>query len=283
MSWYFLGGFSAYAIDPSARVVNHSGCSVTQGGRASVERDVEGDLQPLGPRLRDEGREVLLRAEVRVDRVCPPSGEPIAYGQPGSPGWASSVLLRPLRNVVPIGCTGVQVHDVEPHRRDAGQPLRRRRERAGHPRAVLLLARPLRAGEHLVPGARPARAGATPAAAGVGRRDQLAQRRAAQCLGDLGRRRRREPGLRRTGGVGQGAPRGGQGARGAGGGARRRRDVGSRRQIFSNRRTPSASISSVSMSAPTLTPASCTQEALGVPPPLDPEGPVAHGVGRGAT
>ena len=28
MSWYFLGGFSAYAIVPSARVVNHSGCSV---------------------------------------------------------------------------------------------------------------------------------------------------------------------------------------------------------------------------------------------------------------
>jgi hypothetical protein len=26
-----LGGFSAYRIVPSGRIVNHSGCSVTQG------------------------------------------------------------------------------------------------------------------------------------------------------------------------------------------------------------------------------------------------------------
>src|SRR5664280_2943144 len=31
MSSYFFGGFSEYAIVPSRRVVNHSGCSVTQG------------------------------------------------------------------------------------------------------------------------------------------------------------------------------------------------------------------------------------------------------------
>src|SRR5580693_3556269 len=37
---------------------------------------------------------------------CPPSGEPIAHGEPGSPGCGTSVLFRPLRNEVPIGCTG---------------------------------------------------------------------------------------------------------------------------------------------------------------------------------
>ena len=37
---------------------------------------------------------------------CPPSGEPIAHGEPGSPGPAVSVLLRPLRAVVPIGWIG---------------------------------------------------------------------------------------------------------------------------------------------------------------------------------
>ena len=37
---------------------------------------------------------------------CPPSGEPIAHGEPGSPGRGTSVLFRPLRNEVPIGCTG---------------------------------------------------------------------------------------------------------------------------------------------------------------------------------
>jgi hypothetical protein len=31
MSWYFFGGFSAYAMEPSARVVNHSGWLVTYG------------------------------------------------------------------------------------------------------------------------------------------------------------------------------------------------------------------------------------------------------------
>ena len=37
---------------------------------------------------------------------CPPSGDPIAHGEPGSPGCGVSVLLRPLRKVKPIGCTG---------------------------------------------------------------------------------------------------------------------------------------------------------------------------------
>ncbi len=37
---------------------------------------------------------------------CPPDGPPIAHGLPTSPGSATSALLRPLRFVVPIGCTG---------------------------------------------------------------------------------------------------------------------------------------------------------------------------------
>src|SRR5215470_8263351 len=36
----------------------------------------------------------------------PPAGEPIAHGEPGSSGRASSALFLPLRAVVPIGCTG---------------------------------------------------------------------------------------------------------------------------------------------------------------------------------
>ncbi len=38
MSWYFLGGFSAYWMLPSARFLNHAGCSLTQGGRVRTER-----------------------------------------------------------------------------------------------------------------------------------------------------------------------------------------------------------------------------------------------------
>ncbi len=37
---------------------------------------------------------------------CPPSGEPIAHGTPTSAGPGVRVLLRPLRNVVPIGWIG---------------------------------------------------------------------------------------------------------------------------------------------------------------------------------
>ena len=36
----------------------------------------------------------------------PPSGDPMAHGEPGSPSAGVSVLFLPLRNVVPIGCTG---------------------------------------------------------------------------------------------------------------------------------------------------------------------------------
>ena len=36
----------------------------------------------------------------------PPAGEPMAQGEPGSPGRAFSVLLAPFLAVVPIGWTG---------------------------------------------------------------------------------------------------------------------------------------------------------------------------------
>ena len=35
--------------------------------------------------------------------VCPPAGEPIAQGLPGSPGPATSALLRPFLKLVPMG------------------------------------------------------------------------------------------------------------------------------------------------------------------------------------
>ena len=107
MSWYFFGGFSAYAIDPSARVVNHSGCSFTQGwsGEAFSARSI------ATSRPSSRARATNASKSANVPRSgwmasCPPSGAPIAHGEPGSPGRASSVLFRPLRKVVPIGCTG---------------------------------------------------------------------------------------------------------------------------------------------------------------------------------
>ncbi len=37
---------------------------------------------------------------------CPPAGDPMAHGEPGSPACAISALLRPFRYVNPMGCTG---------------------------------------------------------------------------------------------------------------------------------------------------------------------------------
>src|SRR5438132_9953395 len=50
MSWYFLGGFSAYLIVPSGRWKNHSGCSATHGW--SGEHWIAKSSATSRPRLR---------------------------------------------------------------------------------------------------------------------------------------------------------------------------------------------------------------------------------------
>ena len=109
MSWYFFGGFSAYAIVPSARVVNHSGCAVTHGW--SGEHCSAMSSATSMPRSRAAATNASKSSNVpRVGSIasCPPAGEPIAYGEPGSPRSANSELLGPLRWVSPMGCTGVR-------------------------------------------------------------------------------------------------------------------------------------------------------------------------------
>ena len=74
-------------------------------GRA-LDRKVECHLDT---RLRGRGDhrvEIGFRAEVGMQRIVAPSTAPIAHGLPGSRAPAFSELLRPLRWVRPIGCTG---------------------------------------------------------------------------------------------------------------------------------------------------------------------------------
>ena len=73
MSWYFLGGFSAYLSVPSGRRKNHSGMLLEPRvvGRA-VDREVQGDVEAVLVRGRDERAEVLVGAELGVDRVVAP-------------------------------------------------------------------------------------------------------------------------------------------------------------------------------------------------------------------
>src|SRR5215471_14504981 len=145
MSWYFFGGFSAYAIDPSARVVNHSGCSFTQGwsGDACSARSIATSRPKLAARDTNAAKSANVPRSGWM-ASCPPSAEPIAQGEPGSPGLASRVLLRPLRKVV----------HVEPHAGDRVQPARRGAQRSGLRLSAThrVELRALRTREELIPG-----------------------------------------------------------------------------------------------------------------------------------
>ena len=107
MSWYFLGGFSAYLRVPSGRRWNHSGYSASQGW--SGEHWMAKSRAISMPRSRARAARRSRSARVPSSgwtAVWPPSGPPIAQGLPGSPGPATSVLLGPLRCDVPIGWIG---------------------------------------------------------------------------------------------------------------------------------------------------------------------------------
>ena len=70
MSWYFFGGFSAYAMVPSGSTVNHSRMLLgpRMVGRA-LQRQVERHLEPLIARRGDEVVEVVDGAQLGMDGV----------------------------------------------------------------------------------------------------------------------------------------------------------------------------------------------------------------------
>ena len=124
MSWYFFGGFSAYAMVPSARVVNHSGCAVAHGwSGAACRAKSSATSRPVPLGLGDEDVEVLDRAEVGVDRVVP------AVLAADRPGGADVVRRRGQRVVGALAVDLAdrvdrrQVDHVEAHGGDGRQPL----------------------------------------------------------------------------------------------------------------------------------------------------------------
>ena len=107
MSWYYFGGFSAYAIEPSARTENHFGCSLTHGwsGDACRARSIETSRPSARAWLTKYSKSSKVPSSGWI-ASWPPSSDPIAHGEPGSPGYGSSVLFGPLRNEWPIGWIG---------------------------------------------------------------------------------------------------------------------------------------------------------------------------------
>ena len=115
MSWYFLGGFSAYWMLPSARFLNHSGCSPIQGWSGAHWKAMSSAMSMSSPRAAATRR--LKSASVpSAGRIAswPPSKAPIAQGLPTSSVLASRVLLRPLRRSRPIGWMGGKYSTSKP-------------------------------------------------------------------------------------------------------------------------------------------------------------------------
>jgi hypothetical protein len=143
MSWYFFGGFSAYAMVPSARVVNHSGCSVTHGwSGGALQREVQRDLEPepLGRATKASKSSMVPRSGWIAS--WPPAGSRWRTASPGPPGRRRACCSGPCGSPLePDRVDRREVDDVEAHRGDGGQPLGRGAQRAGGP-AVLLLVVP---------------------------------------------------------------------------------------------------------------------------------------------
>ena len=107
MSWYLLGGFSAYFSVPSGRRWNHSGCSFSHGwsGEHWIAKS-SAISRPSLPAAATRRSKSLIVPSSGLTAVWPPSSLPIAQGLPGSFGPAVSALFGPLRFVRPIGWIG---------------------------------------------------------------------------------------------------------------------------------------------------------------------------------
>ena len=140
MSWYRLGGFSAYFSVPSGRRWNQSGCSRSQGWSGehwiAKSRAISRSFSRAAMTSPSKSASVPSSG---LTAVCPPSAPPIAHGLPGSPGSAVGRVVAPLAVGRADRVDRRQVDDVEA---ELGQP----RELLLHPGEAAERAR-----EELVP------------------------------------------------------------------------------------------------------------------------------------
>src|SRR6185295_12270908 len=107
MSWYFFGGFSAYAIVPSGLVVNHSGCLLTHGWSGAHWRAKSSatSIPSSWARFTSAVKSAIVPSSGWI-ASWPPSLEPMAHGDPTSHDAATRVLFGPFRFTSPIGWIG---------------------------------------------------------------------------------------------------------------------------------------------------------------------------------
>ena len=107
MSWYFFGGFSAYAMVPSASTVKNSGCSLAHGwSGAACSAKSRAISRPSSLAWSIMSRNSSSPPRFGSKASWPPCLEPIAHGEPTSPSSGVSVLFRPLRLTSPMGWIG---------------------------------------------------------------------------------------------------------------------------------------------------------------------------------
>src|SRR3954447_14811319 len=124
MSWYFLGGFSAYFSVPSGRRLNHSGCSFSHGwsGEHWIAKSSASSTPTVFAATTIASKSSHVPSSGLI-ASCPPSSDPIAQGEPTSLALASSVLFFPLRFVRPIGWTGGRYRTSKPSSASSGSTL----------------------------------------------------------------------------------------------------------------------------------------------------------------
>src|SRR5438128_1076144 len=121
MSWYFLGGFSAYFRVPSGRRLNHSGCSVSQGWSAEhwIAKSSATSMSCSRAAATNASKSSSVPSS-GLTAVWPPSGPPIAHGLPGAHG-----ALRQLSRQVGLRSRHLALELVAPRRERVGPCLQR--------------------------------------------------------------------------------------------------------------------------------------------------------------
>ena len=114
MSWYFLGGFSAYLIVPSGRRWNHSGCSSSHGWSAEALSAMSRHTSmPCSRAVAHERLEVVHRAELGVDGVVAALGGADRVRHAGVVGAGDERVVAALAVLAADRVDRREVEDVE--------------------------------------------------------------------------------------------------------------------------------------------------------------------------